>query len=410
MLLGTQLPPKSDRREHHPLQLQTFADETLLPGVVEEHSSAAMKTDTPATTTPLLLRIMLSASYVAIWIALSGTVILYNKWILSPAHFGFSYPISLTLWHMAFSSVLAFALVRSGVVPSANMSRETYVKAIVPIGALFAGTLWLSNAAYLYLSVSFIQMLKALMPVAVFGVGCGFGVESFSMTTLFNMLIVTLGVAIASYGELNFVLIGVLLQLTAVITESSRLTLVQILLQRKGTRLNPITTLYYIAPCSFAFLAVPWALLEARPLLADPTVNFNAAVFVSNAAAAFALNMAVFLLVGKTSALTMNIAGVIKDWMLIALSSLLFHAPISRLNLGGYLIAFGGVCWYNYSKLQGMKANSKSDAAKAEAAKAAAEDPETLPLKLDSSLTSKVSETNLRQMPLSRSPPQAEKP
>ena len=30
--------------------------------------------------------------------------------------------------------------------------------------------------------------------------------------------------------------------------------------------------------------------------------------------------MAVFLLIGKTSALTMNIAGVVKDWMLIGLS------------------------------------------------------------------------------------------
>ena len=37
-----------------------------------------------------------------------------------------------------------------------------------------------------------------------------------------------------------------------------------------------------------------------------------------------ALNMAVFLLIGKTSALTMNIAGVVKDWMLIALSVILF--------------------------------------------------------------------------------------
>ena len=30
--------------------------------------------------------------------------------------------------------------------------------------------------------------------------------------------------------------------------------------------------------------------------------------------------MAVFLLIGKTSALTMNIAGVVKDWLLIGVS------------------------------------------------------------------------------------------
>lgn len=36
----------------------------------------------------------------------------------------------------------------------------TLHRAVVPIGACYAGTLWLGNAAYLYLSVSFIQMLK----------------------------------------------------------------------------------------------------------------------------------------------------------------------------------------------------------------------------------------------------------
>ena len=39
-----------------------------------------------------------------------------------------------------------------------------------------------------------------------------------------------------------------------------------------------------------------------------------------------ALNMAVFLLIGKTSALTMNIAGVVKDWLLIGLSVMLYKS------------------------------------------------------------------------------------
>ncbi len=34
--------------------------------------------------------------------------------------------------------------------------------------------------------------------------------------------------------------------------------------------------------------------------------------------------MAVFLLIGKTSALTMNVAGVVKDWILILLSYLIY--------------------------------------------------------------------------------------
>lgn len=39
------------------------------------------------------------------------------------------------------------------------------------------------------------------MPVAVFSVGCAFGTDKFSWRTMSNMILVTIGVAIASYGE-----------------------------------------------------------------------------------------------------------------------------------------------------------------------------------------------------------------
>ena len=75
-------------------------------------------------------------------------------------------------------------------------------------------------------------------------------------------------------------------------TESTRLVLVQILLQRKGLKLNPITSLYYISPCCFAFLSIPFFLLELPKIRVDPSVQISAAVFLSNAAAAFGANSA----------------------------------------------------------------------------------------------------------------------
>ncbi|EFN56048.1 hypothetical protein CHLNCDRAFT_145497 [Chlorella variabilis] len=301
----------------------------------------------------LFTRVVKAYTYVAIWIALSGVVIMFNKYLL--AYRGFPYPISLTMWHMFFCASLAILLVRTGVVSSISMDRETYIKAIVPIGACYSITLWVGNAAYLYLSVSFIQMLKALMPVAVFTVGCGFGTDKYSWPTMMNMILVTIGVAVASYGELNFNIVGVAFQLASIFSESVRLVLVQILLQSRGLKLNPVTTLYYVAPCCFCFLLIPFTLLEATKLSSDPNLDINPFLFITNAMAAFGLNMAVFLLIGKTSALTMNIAGVVKDWMLIGLSVWMFKAAVTGLNLFGYFIAFLAVCWYNYRKLQSMK-------------------------------------------------------
>ncbi len=236
----------------------------------------------------------------------------------------------------------------------------------------------MGNAAYLYLSVSFIQMLKALMPVAVFSVGCVFGTERFKWPVFANMLLVTLGVAIASYGELNFNVTGVMFQLCSIVTESVRLVLVQILLQSRGLKLNPITTLYYVAPCCFAFLLVPWFALEAGKITADADVVVSPFHMLANAATAFCLNMAVFLLIGKTSALTMNVAGVVKDWLLIGLSVWMFGSAVSQLNLSGYFVAFLAVCWYNYQKLQAAK--SAAAAGPSTPVRTASE--ETIPLKV----------------------------
>lgn len=307
----------------------------------------------PAVKKTMYLQAAAAYGYVALWITLSALVILYNKWMLTS--FKFDYPIALTMWHMAFCSGLAFSLVKLGFVEPVSISRDMYLRAIVPIGALFAGTLWLGNAAYIFLSVSFIQMLKALMPVAVFLVGCTLGTEHYSGPTLLNMLIVSGGVAIASLGELNFVTVGVVLQLLSIMAESTRLTLVQILLQRKGIKLNPVSTLYYVAPCCFAFLCIPFVSIELPRIMRAENINLNPWVFVSNATAAFALNMSVFLLIGKTSALTMNVAGVVKDWLLIGMSALIFHSPVTQLNLFGYSIAFVAVCIYNYRKLTEAK-------------------------------------------------------
>lgn len=107
------------------------------------------------------------------------------------------------------------------------------------------------------------------MPVAVFVIGCSIGTERFSLVTLGNMLVVSLGVAVSAYGEINFVLMGVVLQLLAICTESTRLSLTQILLQNSGLKLNPITTLYYVAPCSLLFLTIPFCFIEAPAVCVD---------------------------------------------------------------------------------------------------------------------------------------------
>ncbi|XP_072997466.1 probable sugar phosphate/phosphate translocator At5g25400 [Typha latifolia] len=304
--------------------------------------------------------VLLSYAYVSIWITLSFSVIVYNKYILDPKMYNWPFPISLTLIHMSFCSLLAVSIIRVFrlVSPptSPPMTPSLYLSSVVPIGFLYSFSLWFSNSAYIYLSVSFIQMLKALMPVAVYSVGVLLKKDVFKSSTMANMLSISFGVAIAAYGEARFDLWGVVLQLGAVAFEATRLVLIQILLTSKGISLNPITSLYYVAPCCFVFLLFPWYFVEMPSLRAASSFRPDLLIFGTNSLCAFALNLAVFLLVGKTSALTMNVAGVVKDWLLIAFSWSVIRDTVTPINLFGYGIAFLGVAYYNHVKLQALKA------------------------------------------------------
>jgi hypothetical protein len=58
------------------------------------------------------------------------------------------------------------------------------------------------------------------------------------------------------------------------------------------------------------------------------------------------------------------------------MSMRMFTAPVTFLNLAGYTVAFLGVCWYNYTKLNQAKAKATAKPA-AGAGKADEEAPQS---------------------------------
>lgn len=102
------------------------------------------------------------AFYVIAWITMSSSVILFNKWILDTANFRF--PVVLTTWHLAFGTLMTQILARTTTLldgrKKVKMTGRVYLRAIMPIGLFFSLSLICGNLTYLYLSVSFIQMLK----------------------------------------------------------------------------------------------------------------------------------------------------------------------------------------------------------------------------------------------------------
>ncbi|KAK9088377.1 hypothetical protein Scep_027459 [Stephania cephalantha] len=317
-------------------------------------------------------------AYLLLYISLSSGQIFFNKWVLSSKQINFPYPLGLTLLHMVFSSVLCFILTKVLKIMKVEegMTPEIYATSVVPIGAMFAMTLWLGNTAYMYISVAFAQMLKAIMPVAVFILGVAAGLESMSCRMLAIMCVISSGVIVASYGEINVNWVGVVYQMGGVVGEALRLIFMEILVKRKGLKLNPISVMYYVSPCSALCLFIPWVFLEMPKMEAAGTWSFQPLILTLNSLCTFALNLSVFLVISHTSALTIRVAGVVKDWVVVLLSALLFaDTKLTTINLFGYGIAIAGVAAYNNQKLKKEAAGTRSEKT---------QEPQALPMGMSS--------------------------
>lgn len=91
------------------------------------------------------------------------------------------------------------------------------------------------------------------MLVAVFILGVATGLEMMSCRMLLIMSVISFGVLVVSYEEIDINWIGVIYQMGGVVGEALRLTFMEIFVKRKGLKLNPISIMYDVSPCRHVF-------------------------------------------------------------------------------------------------------------------------------------------------------------
>ncbi|KAJ3149607.1 hypothetical protein HDU89_003660 [Geranomyces variabilis] len=286
------------------------------------------------------------APYICTWIVFSTGVILFNKYIFT--YLEFKFPIFLTFWHLVFATMATRCLRRwthlLDDLDNIEMTRSTYCRGIVPIGLVFSVALVSSNYAYLYLSVAFIQMLKAITPVIVLFLDWAINGTTANTQTMGYLVIIVVGTVIASYGEVELVFVGVVLQVAAVTAEALRLLLVEKLLNSTTKKkMNPLCSLYYFAPICALMNGIACYLFEGRSLTLDAIYAVGLQTLFLNAFVAFGLNVAVVYLIGNASALILCISGVVKDVIIVLLSTFLWNKILTPTELIGYAIALIGV-------------------------------------------------------------------
>ncbi|KAF2670916.1 DMT family organic anion transporter [Microthyrium microscopicum] len=289
-----------------------------------------------------------AAVYIAVWIGLSSSVIIFNKWILHTKDFKF--PITLTTWHLIFATIMTQSMAKFTTMLDSRkkvpMTGRVYLRAIVPIGVFFSLSLMFSNMTYIHLSVAFIQMLKATTPAATLVVTWVLGTAQPNIRTLGNIMVIVVGVIIASIGEIKFVLIGVVFCILGVAFEATRLAMVDRLLNGAEFKMDPMVSLYYFAPVCAVMNGTVALFLEVPSLSMAKIYDLGLMTLLANASVAFMLNLAVVFLIGKTSALVLTLSGVLKDILLVIASMVVFGDPVSGLQAFGYSIALVGLVYY----------------------------------------------------------------
>ncbi|QSS60073.1 DUF250 domain-containing protein, partial [Histoplasma capsulatum] len=258
--------------------------------------------------------------------------------------------VILTTWHMAFASFMTQILARTTTLldgrKKVKMTGKVYLRAIVPIGFFFSLSLICGNKTYLYLSVAFIQMLKATTPVVTLLATWALGVAPPNMKVLFNVSFIVIGVVIATFGEIHFVMTGFLYQIAGLIFEAIRLVMVQRLLSSAEFKMDPLVSLYYFAPICAVMNGIVSLVLEVPDVSMENIYRAGVITLIMNAMVAFLLNVSVVFLIGRTSSLVLTLCGVLKDVLLVSISAAYWKTPVTPLQLFGYSIALGGMLYY----------------------------------------------------------------
>uniref|UniRef100_A0A8V0YWK7 Solute carrier family 35 member C2 n=1 Tax=Gallus gallus TaxID=9031 RepID=A0A8V0YWK7_CHICK len=287
-------------------------------------------------------RAALVAALVLLYYGFSIGITFYNKWLMK----SFPFPLLATLLHLLLIfalSALSRAVVRcrSGR-PPPTLSWAEWLRRAAPAALSTSLDIGLSN---------WIQISSSL------GVLCLCSDFVFALTQRVALVLVVVliagGLFMFTYKSTQFNTQGFMLVLCASFLGGVRWTLTQILMQKAELGLqNPIDIMFHLQPLMFLVLFPLFAVFEGLPLsVSERLFHFHEAgvmfcmvgKLLLGGILAFGLGFSEFLLVSRTSSLTLSIAGIFKEICVLFLATHLLGDRLSPLNWLGFAVCLSGI-------------------------------------------------------------------
>ncbi|EPQ05206.1 Solute carrier family 35 member C2 [Myotis brandtii] len=180
-----------------------------------------------------------------------------------------------------------------------------------------------------------------------------FKLEELRAALVLVVLLIAGGLFMFTYKSTQFNMEGFALVLGASFIGGIRWTLTQILLQKADLGLqNPIDTMFHLQPLMFLGLFPLFAIFEGLHLSTSEKIfrfqdtglllRVLGSLFLGGILA-FGLGFSEFLLVSRTSSLTLSIAGIFKEVCTLLLAAHLLGDQISLLNWLGFALCLSGI-------------------------------------------------------------------
>ncbi|XP_017206237.1 solute carrier family 35 member C2 isoform X6 [Oryctolagus cuniculus] len=264
----------------------------------------------------------------------------------------------MTMLHLAVIFLFS-ALCRALVQCSSHRARVVlswadYLRRVAPTALATALDVGLSNWSFLYITVSLYTMTKSSAVLFILIFSLIFKLEELRAALVLVVLLIAGGLFMFTYKSTQFNVEGFALVLGASFIGGIRWTLTQMLLQKAELGLqNPIDTMFHLQPLMFLGLFPLFAVFEGLHLSTSEKIfRFQdtglllrvLGSLLLGGILAFGLGFSEFLLVSRTSSLTLSIAGIFKEVCTLLLAAHLLGDQISLVNWLGFALCLSGIC------------------------------------------------------------------
>ncbi|KAJ1258070.1 hypothetical protein BS78_10G046000 [Paspalum vaginatum] len=309
--------------------------------------------------------------YILVWYAFSTCLTLYNKTLLGDKLGKFPAPLLMNTVHFALQAGLSKLIIffqTKGPEAAVEMGWKDYFMRVVPTALGTALDINLSNASLVFISVTFATMCKSASPIFLLLFAFAFRLESPSIKLLGIIVVISTGVLLTVAKETEFDFWGFIFVTLAAVMSGFRWSMTQILLQKDTYGLkNPITLMSHVTPVMaiatmiLSLLLDPWSDFQKNAYFDDPWhVMRSCLLMLIGGSLAFFMVLTEYILISATSAITVTIAGVVKEAVTILVAVFYFHDEFTWLKGVGLFTTMVGVSlfnWYKYEKLKRGQTN-----------------------------------------------------